>query len=47
MADRMKNCPIKKAQEKPLLYYKTKEEIKAYKKKLVNISTNIKTIQDY
>jgi hypothetical protein len=31
----MKNKPVNKAREKPLLYYKTQKEIKEYRKKPV------------
>ncbi len=35
MAGRMKNRKVDKARERPLLYYKTKEDIEAYRKKPV------------
>ncbi|MEW6213943.1 MAG: hypothetical protein AB1478_01865 [Nitrospirota bacterium] len=33
----MKNRPANKAQDSPLLYYKTKEDIEAYRKKPVKL----------
>jgi hypothetical protein len=33
----MKNRPVEKAQDIPLLYYKTKKEVEAYRKKPVKL----------
>jgi hypothetical protein len=37
MTGRMKNRKVDKARERPLLYYKTKEDFEAYRKKPVRL----------